>query len=40
MKWPARVQIIVDTLAAGVPHSAPDEIRRVVTQKIAEQCRF
>lgn len=40
MKWPARVQQIVDTLAAGIAHSAPDEERRAATQKIAEQCRF
>lgn len=37
--WPARVQEIVDALAAGVPHSAPDEVRREVTKRIAEQVR-
>ena len=38
--WPARVQEIVEALAAGVPHSAPDEERRAVTQRIAEQVRY
>ena len=38
--WPPRVQEIVDQLAAGVAHSAPDEERRAVTQRIAEQARF
>lgn len=38
--WPPRVQEIVDQLAAGVSHSAPDDERREVTRKIAEQVRF
>jgi hypothetical protein len=40
MKWPDRVQQIVNVLAAGVSHSAPDEVRRATTEKIAQQCRF
>src|SRR3990167_7431581 len=40
MTWPDRVQVIVNTLAAGVAHTDPDDVRRAVTQKIAEQCRF
>ena len=40
MTWPDRVQVIVNTLAAGIAHTDPDEVRRAVTQKIAEQCRF
>ena len=40
MTWPDRVQQIVNQLALGVEHDAPDEQRRAITQKIAEQCRF
>jgi hypothetical protein len=40
MKWPTRVQEIVQILAFGVSHSADDETRRATTRKIAEQCRF
>ncbi len=39
-KWPERVQQVVETLAAGVAHDAPDEVRRATTRKIAEQCRY
>ena len=40
MTWPLRVQEIVNLLAAGVPHDAPDERRRATTRQIAQQCRF
>ena len=40
MTWPDRVQQIVNTLAAGVAHDAPDELRRATTMKIAQQCRY
>ena len=40
MQWPPRVQEIVDALAQGVAHSAPDDVRRATTEKIAQQCRF
>jgi hypothetical protein len=40
MKYPERVQEIVEKLASGVPHDAEDDLRRSVTRKIAEQCRF
>lgn len=40
MTWPLRVQEIVNVLAAGVGHIAPDDLRRATTMRIAEQCRF
>jgi hypothetical protein len=40
MKWPERVQTIVNKLAEGISHDAADEVRRATTRRIAEQCRF